>query len=152
MAGSDTIVSRLQSDIKDALKQGDAAHTGVLRLLLAAVKQRQIDGGEEVNEAAFIAVVEKMIKQRRESIQHYEKAGRADLKAQEQAEIDLLQPFMPKMMDAADVTAAIEEVLLSLEATDIKDMGKVMAVLKPRLAGRADMAMVSKIVREKLSA
>ena len=148
---SGDIVSRLQGEIKDALKQGDKPRTDVLRLVLAAVKQRQIDSGEEVDDAGLIAVVEKMIKQRRESISHYEKAGRSDLQAQEQAEIDLLQPFMPNMMSEAEVTAAIEEVVLKMEVTSMRDMGKVMGVLKPRLTGRADMGMVSRIVKEKLS-
>lgn len=146
-----SVVARLQGSIKDALKSGDKPRTEVLRLLLAAVKQRQIDGGEEVDDAGLIAVVEKMIKQRRDSIQHYEKAGRDDLKAQEEAEIALLQPFMPSMIGEEDLAAIVEEVILTSNAKGAKDMGGVMGILKTRLAGRADMSAVSKIVREKLA-
>lgn len=145
------IVARLQNNIKEALKSGDKDRTNILRLVLSAVKQKQIDSGTAVDEAGLISIVEKMIKQREDSIQHYQQGGRADLEAQEKLEINLLQPFMPARMSDADLTAAIEEVILESGADSIKDMGKIMAVLKPRLAGRADMTVVSRLVKEKLS-
>lgn len=146
------IVARLQGDIKTALKGGDKQRAGVLRLLLSAVKQQQIDGGKAVDEAGLVIVVEKMIKQREESIRHYESAQREDLKAQEEAEIALLKPFLPPQLSEDEIRAAVDDALLSSgSAPDIKNMGAVMAVLKPRLAGRANMGLVSRLVKEKLS-
>lgn len=145
------IVSSLQSDIKEALKGGDALRKEVLRLLLTAVKQWQIDKGETADQATLVAIVEKMIKQRRESIKYYEQAQRQALKEQEEAEISILQGFMPSKMSEADIAAAIEDAIQASQGSGIKDMGKVMAALKGRLAGRADMAAVSTKVREKLS-
>ncbi|MCH9758680.1 MAG: GatB/YqeY domain-containing protein [Proteobacteria bacterium] len=148
----ENVVSRLQEDIKNSLKQGDKDRTNILRALLSAVKQKQIDFGVVVDDAALVAIVEKMIKQRRESITHYQNAKRADLQAQEELEISLLQPFMPAMMNADELANVIEEVISASGAEGgMQAMGQIMAAIKSRVAGRADMATVSKLVREKLA-
>lgn len=146
------VVNRLQGDIKQALKSGDKSRLGVLRLLLSAVKQTQIDSRQTLDDAGFIAVVQKMIKQRRESIRHFQAANRTDLADKEEEETRLLEEFLPATMSDDEVEKLITAAIADNNAASIKDMGKVMNTLKPRLAGRADMATVSARVREKLSA
>ena len=146
------IVARLQEEIKITLKAGEKDRTAVLRLLLAAVKQREIDNGTALNDSDFLSIVEKMIKQRRDSIQHYEQAGRSDLQKQEELEISLLQPYLPEKIKPEELAALIAEAISSAQAISVRDMGAVMALIKPKLAGRADMSAVSKLVREKLTA
>lgn len=146
------VVARLQSDIHASLKSGDKPRLELLRLLLSAVKQIEIDSQQPVDDAGLVAVVGKMIKQRRESIRHYEAGNRADLAEKELAEIRLLEPFMPAAMDDTALDAAIAAAIAETQSTSVKDMGKVMAALKPQIAGRVDMSAVGKKVRDKLSA
>jgi len=147
-----TLKERLQADVKSAMKSGDKARLGTLRLAMAAIKQREVDERVELDDAAVIAVLDKMLKQRRESISQYEKGGRQDLAEIERAEIDVLQPFLPQPLSEAELTSLIEDALNRTAANAIGDMGKVMAILKPALQGRADLAAVSKTVRTRLGA
>ena len=133
------------------MRAKDAARLSTLRLLTAAIKQREVDERIELDDAAVVSVVEKMIKQRRESIAQFEKGGRADLADAEKAEVQVLTGYLPAQMSDAEVQKAVEAVISETGAAGPKDMGKVMAALKGRLAGKADMSKVSALVKSKLS-
>ena len=137
--------------MKAAMRARDSARLSAIRLLLAAIKQREVDERIELGDAEVVAVVEKMIKQRRESIAQFEKAARKDLVDAEKFELEVLSGYLPQQMSEAEVEAAIAAVLAESGAAGMKEMGKVMALLKPRLAGRADMGKVSSLVKSKLS-
>jgi uncharacterized protein YqeY len=137
--------------MKAAMRAKDAARLSTVRLLLAAIKQREVDERIELDDAAVLSVIDKMIKQRRESIAQYEKASRADLADVEKAEIQVLSAYMPAQMSDAEIQQEIQKAIGESGASTIKDMGKLMAVLKPRLAGKADMGKVSGLVKSKLS-
>jgi uncharacterized protein YqeY len=143
---------RINDDVKAAMRAGDARRRDALRLLLAALKQREVDERKELADAEIIAVIEKMIKQRRDSITQFERGGRQDLADAENFEVDVLQAYMPQAMSDAEIAAAIAEAIQASGAKGMSDMGKVMAALKPKLAGRADMAKVSSAVKAQLSA
>ncbi|MBI3042859.1 MAG: GatB/YqeY domain-containing protein [Betaproteobacteria bacterium] len=142
---------RINDDVKAAMRGGDAPRRDALRLLLAALKQREVDERKELADADVVAVIEKMIKQRRESIAQFEKGGRQDLANNEQFEVGILQTYMPQALSDAEIDAAIAEALRATGAKALSDMGKVMGVLKGKLAGRADMGKVSSLVKAKLS-
>ena len=133
------------------MRAKDAARLSTLRLLTAAIKQREVDERIELDDAAVVSVVEKMIKQRRESIAQFEKGGRADLAQAENAEVQFLSGYLPAQMSDAEVEKAVAAVLAETGAAGPKDMGKVMAALKSRLAGKADMGKISGLVKAKLS-
>ena len=133
------------------MRAKDAARLSTIRLLLAAIKQREVDERIELDDAAVLGVIEKMIKQRRESIAQFEKASRADLADAEKAEIQVLSGYLPAQMGEAEIQKEIDAAISASGAGGVKDMGKVMAVLKPRLAGRADLGKVSGLVKTKLS-
>jgi uncharacterized protein YqeY len=137
--------------MKAALRAKESARLATLRLLLAAMKQKEVDERVELEDADVLAILEKMIKQRRESIAQFEKAAREDLAAKERAEIGVLEAYLPQKLGEAEVAHAIAQAVAESGATGIKDMGKVMALLKPRLAGRADMGQVSSLVKARLS-
>jgi hypothetical protein len=137
--------------MKAALRAKDGARLSTVRLLLAAMKQKEVDERVELTDADVIAIVEKMIKQRRESIAQFESAARQDLADKEKAEIAVLSGYLPQKMGEAEVAQAVAAAIAESGASGIKDMGKVMALLKPRLAGRADMGSVSGLVKSKLS-
>ena len=141
---------RLNDEIKVAMKAREPERLGTLRLMLSAVKQREVDERITLDDAGVIATVEKMIKQRKESIAQYEKAQRQDLADKEKAEIAVLEAYLPQQLSAAEVDAVIAEAIASTGAKGAADMGKVMAIVKPRLAGRADMGKVSGLVKSKL--
>jgi uncharacterized protein len=138
--------------MKVAMRAKDSARLGTVRLILAAIKQREVDERKELSDADVLSVIEKMIKQRRESIVQFEKGGRADLAGKEKAEADLLSAYLPAQMSEAEVEKEIKSVISELGASGPKDMGKVMAALKARLAGKADMSAVSGLVKKNLSA
>jgi uncharacterized protein YqeY len=142
---------RISEDMKTAMRGGDAPRRDALRLLLAALKQREVDERKELADADVVAVIEKMIKQRRESIAQFEKGGRQDLASNEQFEVGILQAYMPQALSDAEVEAAVAEAIAAAGAKAPSDMGKVMGALKGKLAGRADMAKVSALVKSKLS-
>lgn len=143
---------RLLDDIKIAMKAGDKDRLAVLRMLSAAIKQKEIDERVEVDETMTLAILDKQLKQRRESISQYEAAGRDDLAAREVAEAEIIRQYLPTALSDAEIAAEIDEALGSSGAGSVKDMGRVMAILKPVLQGRADMSDVSRKVRERLSA
>ena len=143
--------ARVVEDMKTAMRAKDAQRLSAIRLLLAALKQREVDERIELTDTDVLAIVEKMIKQRRDSIEQFEKGGRQDLADKEQFEISVLQGYMPAAMSAAEVDVTVNEAISSTGAKLMADMGKVMALLKPKLAGRADMGKVSALVKTKLS-
>ena len=133
------------------MRAKDAARLSTIRLLLAAIKQREVDERIELDDPAVLGVIEKMIKQRRESITQFEKGGRQDLANNEKAEVQVLSAYMPAQMSDADIQKEIDSVISATGAAGAKDMGKVMAALKAKLAGKADMGKVSGLVKAKLS-
>jgi uncharacterized protein YqeY len=145
-----TLKERVQEDMKAAMRAKDQARLSAVRLLLAAMKQKEVDERIELADADVLGIIEKMVKQRRESIAQYEKASRQDLADQEKFEIGVLQAYLPQQMGEAEIAQAIAAAVAESGASGVKDMGKVMALLKPRLAGRADMGKVSGLVKAKL--
>jgi len=137
--------------MKTAMRAKDAARLSAIRLLLSGIKQREVDERKELTDADVTSVIEKMIKQRRESIAQYEKAARQDLVDAEKFELNVLSGYLPRQMSEAEISEAIEAAVSEAKPAGIKDMGKVMALLKARLAGKADMAKVSTLVKSKLS-
>ncbi len=137
--------------MKAAMRAKDAARLSAIRLLLAAIKQREVDERIELDDAAVVSVVEKMLKQRRESIAQFEKASRNDLAEAEKAEVRVLSAYLPAQLSDADLQKEIDSAISRSGASSAKDMGKVMAALKARLAGKADMGKVSTLVKSKLS-
>jgi uncharacterized protein YqeY len=142
---------QLNEDMKAAMKAREAEKLGALRLLLAAVKQREIDERITLDDGAVVAVVEKMIKQRKDSISQYEKGARQDLADKEKFEISILEGYLPQQLTAAEVEAIVAEAVAATGAKSPADMGKVMGIVKPKLAGRADMGKVSAAVKAKLA-
>jgi uncharacterized protein YqeY len=146
-----SLKEQLQQDMKQAMRGGDKRRLGAIRLVMAAIKQREVDERIELDDAAVTAVLDKMAKQRRESIAQYSKAGRDDLVEQENFELELLKTYLPEQLDEAEIDAMIEATIQSTGAASVKDMGKVMGQLKPRLQGRADMGAVSARIKARLS-
>jgi uncharacterized protein YqeY len=147
---------RIQDDMKSAMRAGEKDRLGYIRSLLAAIKQREIDGRteggrSELDDAQVLAVIEKMVKQRRESIAQYTAGGRADLAQKEQAEIDLLGTYLPAQLSPEELDALVREAIASTGAASIKDMGKVMGLIKQKAAGRADMAVVGARIKAALA-
>ena len=149
---SETLKTRLQDDMKSSLKGGEKKRLGVIRLMLAAIKQIEVDERIQLDDARITSVLDKMSKQRRESISHYSGAGRDDLVAVEQAEIDLIQEYLPEALSETEINDLVEKSIATTGATSIKDMGKLMGILKPQLQGRADMGKVSQLIKSRLSA
>ena len=147
-----TLKPQLTSDMKSSMKSGDKQRLGVVRLMLAAIKQIEVDERIELDDTRILAVLDKMSKQRRESISHYSGAGRDDLVAVEQAEIDLIQEYLPEALSESEINDLVEQAIATTGAATIKDMGKLMGVLKPQLQGRADMGKVSQLIKSRLSA
>jgi uncharacterized protein YqeY len=151
---SNTLKPRLAEAVKDAMRAKNTARLGTLRFLLAAVKQKEVDERCELDDAAVTAIIEKQVKQRRESIAAFEQAGRTETAAQEQAELAVLQEFLPQAASAEEVDAAIQAAMAEVAGQGLSGgpaMGKIMGLLKTRLAGRADMAAVSAQVKARLA-
>jgi len=145
-----SLKERITEDMKTAMRSGEKDRLAVIRLLQAAIKQREVDERITLDDAQITSVLEKMIKQRKESIVAFEKGARADLVAKETAEITVLQPYLPAQLSDADLDALITEAIASTGATSIKDMGKVMGVVKGKAAGKADMGAVGARIKAKL--
>ncbi|MBU6469904.1 MAG: GatB/YqeY domain-containing protein [Gammaproteobacteria bacterium] len=141
---------RITADMKNALRAGDKPRLGVLRLMLAAIKQREVDERIQLDDAQVLTVLDKMLKQRRESIAQYEKGQRADLVAQEQAEAVVIQSYLPARLAEAELDKLIADAVQKSGAASMRDMGKVMGLLKPQVQGRADMGAVSARIKAKL--
>ena len=146
-----TLKERITEDMKSAMRAGETGKRDAIRLLLAAIKQKEVDERIALDDAAVVAVIDKMLKQRRDSITQYEAAGRQDLADAEKFEAELLTAYMPAGLSAEEVAAVVASAVAETGAAGPGDMGKVMAVLKPKLAGRADMSEVSKLVRAALA-
>ena len=146
-----SLKARITEDMKSAMRAKEAARLSAIRLLLSAMKQREVDERIELTDADVMGIIEKMIRQRRESIVQYEKGERADLADAEKFEVGVLSAYLPQQMSEPDVAAAVDTALVETGAKAMPDMGKVMAILKPKLAGRADMARVSALVKSKLN-
>jgi uncharacterized protein len=142
---------QINEDMKSAMKAREQEKLGAIRLLLSAVKQREIDERITLDDIGVIAVVEKMIKQRKDSIAQFEKAARQDLADKEKFELRILEAYLPQQLSQAEIDAIIAEAVAATSATTAADMGKVMGVVRPRLAGRADMGKVSGLVKAKLA-
>ena len=146
-----TLKQQLTDDMKAAMKSGDKDSLGVIRLINAAIKQKEVDERVELDDAAVLAVLDKMVKQRKDSVTQYEAAAREDLAAIERAEIVVIERYLPAKLDEAAIAAAIEAAIASTGAAGPADMGKLMGVLKPQLAGQADMGQVSALVKRRLA-
>jgi uncharacterized protein len=147
-----SLKNQITEDMKTAMRAKDTARLGTVRLLLSAMKQKEVDERVELSDADVLAIIDKMVKQRRESIAQYDKAGRKDLADVEKAEIAVLAGYLPQQLSEAEVGKEIEAAIKESGAAGAKDMGKVMGLLKPRLAGRTDMGKVSGLVKAKLVA
>jgi uncharacterized protein YqeY len=146
-----TIKECLNNDIKDAMRAKDKELLSTLRLISAAVKQVEVDERIEVDDSRMLVILDKMSKQRKESITQYEKANRDDLVAQEQYELEILKKYLPEPLSTVEIEKMIQEAIASTGAEKIADMGKVMAILKPKLQGRADMTQVSAMIKAQLT-
>ncbi|MWL88043.1 GatB/YqeY domain-containing protein [Cupriavidus sp. SW-Y-13] len=146
-----SLKARINDDMKAAMRARETDRLGTIRLLLAAIKQREVDERVELDDAAVTAVIDKMIKQRKDSISQFEQAGRDDLVAKEKSEVDVLVAYMPAQLSEAEVAAEVQNAVKEAGATGPQDMGKVMALVKARLAGRADMTAVSGLVKAALA-
>ncbi len=144
--------AKIVSDVKVAMKSGDKAKVGTLRLILAEIQKAELAGTGQLDDAGVVQVMTKMVKQRRDSIDQYTKGGRADLAGAEQAEIGIIETYLPKQMDEAAVAAAVAAAIAEAGATSAKDMGKVMGVLKSKYAGQMDFQKASAAVKAALSA
>ncbi len=142
---------RVLDDIKTAMKAGDKPRLATLRLMSAAIKQKEVDDRIELDETATMVILDKLMKQRRESIAQYSAAGRDDLVAQEQFEIAIIQTYLPVALTEAEIATIIDDAVNESGATSVKEMGKVMALVKPKMQGRADMSSVSKTIKERLN-
>ena len=142
---------RLTDDMKAAMKSGDKERLGVIRLVNAAIKQREVDERIQLDDAAVLTVLEKMVKQRKDSVNQFEAAKREDLAAIERAEITVIEGYLPAKLGEAEIVAAIDAAIAETGASGPADMGKLMAALKPKLAGQADMGLVSALVKKKLA-
>jgi uncharacterized protein YqeY len=142
---------RITEEMKNAMRAGEKERLATIRLILSAIKQREVDERIQLDDTQVLSVIEKMVKQRKESIAQFEAGGRADLVAKEQAEMAVLQTYLPAQMSDAEIDALIAEAVASTGAASIKDMGKVMAAVKAKAQGRADMGAVSARIKQKLS-
>ncbi len=146
-----TLTARINDDVKTAMRSKDKDRLAVLRLITAAIKQIEVDQRITLDDDQVIAVLEKMLKQRKDSIEQFSKAGRDELVAQEAAEIEIIQQYLPEQLSEDEIRSLIDEAVSATGAASMKDMGKVMGLLKPKLAGRADMGLVSRIIKDQLS-
>ncbi|KIQ96380.1 GatB/YqeY domain-containing protein [Lysobacter sp. A03] len=146
-----TLKQQLTDDMKTAMKSGAKHDLGVIRLMLAAIKQKEVDERIELDDAQVLAILDKMVKQRRDSVSQFEAAAREDLAVIERDEILVIERYLPAKLDEAAISAAIDAAVSETGATGSADIGKLMGVLKPKLAGQADMGLVSKLVKKRLS-
>lgn len=146
-----SLKQRFIDDMKAAMKAGEKERLGTIRLVNAAIKQKEVDERIELVDAQVLAILEKMMKQRKDSVSQYEAANREDLAAVERAEIAIIEQYLPAKLGEAEVLAAIEAVITELGATGPADMGKVMGAIKPKLAGQADIGEVSKLIKQRLA-
>jgi len=142
---------QLTDDMKAAMKGGDKPRLAIIRLINAAIKQREVDERVEMDDDQVLAILDKMVKQRRDSITQYEQAGRTELADQEQFEIGVIQEYLPAALSEAEIAALVDEAIAASDASGMQAMGKIMGTLKPKLQGRADIGAVSALVKQKLA-
>lgn len=147
---SSEIKERFEASVKDAMRARDKQRLGVLRLIMSEFKKVEVDERIELDDTRVLVILDKMVKQRRDSLSQYEQAGRQDLVQQESFELDLLKEFMPEALDEAAVTAIIDQAIAETGASSMKDMGRLMGIVRPQVQGRADMGAISAIVKQKL--
>ena len=145
-----SLKERIQQDMKDAMRAADKPRLATIRLILAAIKQIEVDERRDLDDTGITIVLDRMVKQRRESISQFEKAGRTDLVDQEATELAIIQTYLPEPLSEGELNALIDEAMAQTGASSIKDMGRVMALLKPELQGRADMGAVSAMIKARL--
>ena len=145
-----TTKDRINNDVKEAMRARDKKKLETLRLVTAAVKQIEVDERIEVDEERMLVILDKLVKQRKESIAQFQTAGRDDLVAQEQFELDIISQYMPEPLSEAEVETLVNQAVAEVGATQMSDMGKVMAILKPKMQGRADMSKVSTLIKARL--
>ncbi len=146
-----SLSTQIQDDVKAAMRSKDKERLGALRLITAAIKQKEVDERITLDDTGILAILEKMVKQRKDSIEQFSKAGRDDLIAKEEFELGVIRAYMPEQMSEAEISKLLDDIIAATGAQGMKDMGKVMAELKPKVQGRADMGLVSKLVKSKLS-
>ena len=147
----DSLKDRIRDDMKTAMKTGDKARLGVIRLVMAAIKQREVDERIELDEQQVVSILDKMLKQRRESIKQFRAGARNDLAEIEEAEIGVIQDFLPQPLSEQEIEGLIQHAIVESSAASIKDMGRVMGLLKPKMLGKADMSSVSRKIKDALS-
>jgi uncharacterized protein YqeY len=147
-----SLKNQITEDMKSAMKAGEKDRLKVVRLIMAAIKQVEVDTRTELDDAGVLGVLEKMVKQRRDSVEQFEKGAREDLAAIERAEIEVIQAYLPAQLSADEIAALVDEVIAATGAESIRDMGKVMGQIKAKAAGRADMGAVGAAVKERLNA
>ncbi len=148
---ADTLKDAIMADMKEAMRAKDKDRLGTIRLIQAAIKQLEVDERTELGDEQVLAVLDKMVKQRRDSISQYNEAGRGELAAKEEAELEIIQKYLPEALSEAELDSLIDEAISSTGAESMKDMGKVMGQLKPKVQGRADMGEVSARIKARLS-
>lgn len=146
-----SLKDKLTEDMKAAMRAGDKDRLKVVRLILADIKRAEVDSRESLDDAAVLGVIEKAVKQRRDSIEQFEKGGRDDLVASEKAELEVIETYLPEQLDSTELDALIDEVIAETGAESVRDMGKVMGAIKAKAAGRADMGAVSAKVKARLA-
>ena len=146
-----SLADRIKDDMKVAMRERDKDRLTTIRLILAAMKQQEVDTRKELTEADVLAILDKMVKQRKDSIDQFTKAGRDELAAKEQAEIEVIQVYLPQQLTEEEILELVADAISSTGAESMRDMGKVMGILKPKLQGRADMGKVSGLIKSKLS-
>ena len=148
----DNLKQRINEDMKTAMRAKDSQRLGVIRLIMAAIKQREVDERISLDDTQVLAVLDKMVKQRRESISQFQTAGRQDLVDKENFELNVLQEYLPAALSDSEIESLVEEAIKNSAASTVKDMGAVMAILRPQVQDRADMGLISKKVKDKLTA
>ena len=146
-----SLADRIKEDMKVAMRERAKERLTTIRLVLAAVKQQEVDTRKELTDADVLAILDKMVKQRKDSIEQFQKAGREELAAKEQTEIEVIQVYLPKQLSEEEILELVTDAISSTGAESMRDMGKVMGILKPKLQGRADMGQVSGLIKSKLS-
>ena len=149
-AGSD-LKQRITDDMKSCMREGDKERLGTIRLVLSAIKQQEVDSRTTLEDADIIAILDKMAKQRRESIEQFEKAGRDDLASKEKDELKVIQTYLPSQLSEEEIASIIDEAIQTTGAQTMRDMGKIMGIIKPKMQGRADMSAVSALIKSRLS-
>jgi len=149
---SNALKLEISNAMKDAMRAKEKVRLGVIRMIMAAIKQREVDERIELDDDQVTLVVDKMIKQRRESISQFDAAGRDDLSAIERTELEILSTFMPEQLSEDEIASMVEKALADAGASSMKDMGKVMGIVRPQAQGKADMSVVSQLIKDKLSA